>query len=136
MNEENSYLGRGWSFPPQFNIESRTVHMAADETDIEQSLHILLSTRLRERLMQPEYGCSLETMLFEPVTVSLKTLIKDRVFTAIYYHEPRVEPLDVLLVASEEEGLVNIFVEYRLRSTNTRHNIVFPFYINEGTNIS
>lgn len=135
MSEERSFLGRGWAFPPEFDHRSLNVRMIADETDIENSLRILLSTRIRERLMQPEYGCNLDVLLFEPMNTGLKTEIKDKVFTAIYYFEPRIEPLEVTLVASETEGLINIHVEYLVRTTNTRHNIVYPFYINEGTSI-
>ena len=135
MNEERSFLGKGWSFPPEFDHQSLTTRMIADETDIESSLHILLATRVRERLLQPDYGCNLDVLLFEPLNTGLKTQMKDRVFTAIYFYEPRVEPLDVTLVSSDAEGMINIYVEYRVRITNTRHNIVYPFYINEGTNI-
>ncbi len=135
MNEEKSFLGRGWAFPPEFDHKSLTVKMMTDLADIESSLHILLSTRVGERLMQPSYGCNLEVMLFEPMTLSMQTQVKDWVFTAIYYFEPRVEPLEVIFIASEEEGIINIYIEYRIRNTNTRHNIVYPFYLNEGTNI-
>jgi uncharacterized protein len=135
MNEEKSFLGKGWAFPPEFDHKSLTVRMTSDEADIESSLHILLSTRVGERLMQPSFGCNLEVMLFEPLTLTLETQIKDWVFTAIYYFEPRVEPLEVNFIASEEEGVINIYIEYRIRNTNTRHNIVYPFYLNEGTNI-
>jgi uncharacterized protein len=135
MNEEKSFLGRGWAFPPEFDHKSLTVRMTTDLADIESSLHILLSTRVGERLMQPSYGCNLEVMLFEPMTLSMQTQVKDWVFTAIYYFEPRVEPIEVTFIANEEEGIINIIVEYRIRNTNTRHNIVYPFYLNEGTNI-
>jgi uncharacterized protein len=135
MNEEKSFLGRGWAFPPEFDHQSLNVRMISNETDIENSLHLLLSTPIGERLLQPEYGCNLDILLFEPLSTGLKTQVKDKVFTAIYYYEPRVEPLDVTLIASETEGLINIYVEYAIRITNTRHNIVYPFYLNEGTNI-
>jgi uncharacterized protein len=135
MNEEQSFLGRGWAFPPTFDHQSLTVRMLTDEADIENSLQVLLRTRIRERLMQPEFGCNMEDLLFEPLNTGIVTKMKDRVFTAIYYYEPRVEPIDVTLIANETEGLINIYVEYSIRTTNSRHNIVFPFYLNEGTNI-
>jgi phage baseplate assembly protein W len=109
--------------------------MIADEADIKNSMEVLLSTRVGERFLQPKYGCNLDEILFEPLTVSLQTYIKDLVFTAIYYFEPRIKPEKVTLTPSETEGLAIISVEYTIRATNTRHNLVYPFYLNEGTNI-
>ena len=71
--------------------------------------------------------------MFEPLTLSLQTYIRDLVFTAIYYYEPRISPEEVTLTATEEEGLILVSIDYVIRSTNTRHNIVYPFYLQEGT---
>ena len=133
MAENISFLGTGWSFPPEFSRARRGVKMISDETDIENSLEVLLATRIGERIMQPEYGCNLNEMMFEPLTLSLQTYIRDLVFTAIYYYEPRISPEEVTLTATEEEGLILVSIDYVIRSTNTRHNIVYPFYLQEGT---
>lgn len=135
MEETRSFLGSGWSFPPQFSKPTRNALMISDEADIKNSMEILLSTRVGERILQPKYGCNLDEILFEPLTVSLQTYIKDLVFTSIYYFEPRIKPENVTLIPSAEEGLVIVSVEYLIRATNTRHNLVYPFYLNEGTNI-
>ena len=131
-----SFLGTGWSFPPQFSKASKEVKMISDEVDIKNSLEILLATRSGERIMQPEYGCNLDEMIFEPLNVSLQTYIKDLVFTAIYMYEPTINPEQVTLEPVDEEGMVNVTIVYRIRSTNTRHNLVFPYYIKEGNNLS
>jgi len=132
MSVSNSFLGTGWSFPPQFNKTTGSVEMLSDEDDIQNSLRVLLCTRVGERIMQPAYGCNMDVLLFEPINVSLLTYVKDLVFTAIYYFEPRVEPQDVTVEATEEEGTVLVNVEYVTRSTNSRHNLVFPYYLEEG----
>ncbi|WP_159523325.1 GPW/gp25 family protein [Sunxiuqinia indica] len=137
-NEFNtSFLGTGWSFPPEFAKKAQQVRMSADERDIEESLQILLSTRLGERIMHPDYGCDLTDLIFEPLSVTVKTYISNLVETAILYHEPRIllHKID-LLADSENEGLVKIKVEYTVSSTNSRKNYVYPFYINEGTNLN
>jgi phage baseplate assembly protein W len=85
--------------------------------------------------MQPKFGCNMDELLFEPLNVTLQTYIKDLVSTAIFYYEPRIQPDDVKLVAAEEEGVVLLTIDYTIRSTNTRHNLVYPFYLNEGTNL-
>lgn len=133
MEETNSFLGRGWGFPPQFQKTGKEVVMLSDEEDIQSSLEILLSTRVGERIMQPGYGCNLDVLLFEPVTLTLQTYIKDLVFTAIYLYEPRISPENVELNVLENEGLIEVDVEYLIRATNARHNLVYPFYLGEAT---
>jgi len=133
MDEINSFLGTGWSFPPQFSKTGKNVNMISDEDDIHNSLEVLLATRVGERLMQPMYGCNLDVLLFEPIDITLQTYIKDLVFTSIFYYEPRVKPDDVKLTVPDQEGSILIEVQYTVRATNTRYNLVYPFYLNEGT---
>lgn len=129
------FLGRGWGFPPAF--DTKGVGMTTGVEDIEKSLEILLSTRLRERIMLPEYGCNLDVFLFESINTSLRTQIKETVKDAIYYHEPRIDPLNVTLEQPPESlGSLFIVIEYRIRATNTRYNYVFPFYKEEATQLA
>ena len=131
-----SFLGTGWSFPPAFDKTANNVLMISDEEDIRSSLHILLTTRLGERVMQPTYGCNLDSLVFESLTSSFKSFIRDLVKSAILYHEPRVKLNKVLLDDSRDlEGVILITVDYTVRATNTRFNYVFPYYKNEGTDI-
>ena len=133
MNNENSFLGRGWSFPFQFSKEAKSAVMLSDEEDIRNSLEILLSTTVGERIMQPDYGCNLDILLFEPINLSLSTYIKDLVFNAIYLFEPRIQPEEVILSGNREDGIIELKVNYMIRATNARHNLVFPFYTGEAT---
>jgi phage baseplate assembly protein W len=121
-NFENTFLGRGWAFPPEFNPVSGQTKMLSNEDDIQSSLRVLLATRVGERIMQPSFGCNLDIMLFEPLNTTLKTEIKDLIFTAIYNYEPRIRPLSISLTGKDDE----------VKATNSRYNLVFPFYINEG----
>ncbi len=77
MSEINSFLGTGWSFPPQFSKTEKASKLISNEEDIKNSLVVLLATRVGERIMQPKYGCNLEVLLFEPIDTTLKTYIKD-----------------------------------------------------------
>lgn len=130
------FLGRGWSFPPVFEKGTQQVKMLEGEEDIHSSLDVLLSTMLGERVMQPRFGCDMKDLLFESVNVSLKSIMVDRVKTALLFYEPRIEVLKIDLKAERElEGMIQIEVEYKVRSTNNRMNYVFPFYRIEGTEI-
>ncbi|MEZ4875157.1 MAG: GPW/gp25 family protein [Flavobacteriaceae bacterium] len=136
MYEKFDFLGKGWGFPPHFDKKTGTVTTTADLEDINKSLHILLSTRLGERIMVPNYGCNLEELLFQPLDVTLKTYIKDLIKTAILYHEPRIDAQKITLDDSMElEGIIYIEIEYIVRITNSRGNMVFPFYKKEGTEL-
>lgn len=136
MYETLDFLGKGWGFPPHFDKKTGGVIMTTDVEDINKSLHILLSTRLGERIMLPEYGCNLEELLFQPLDITLKTYIKDLIKTAILYHEPRIDAKKISLDSSQElEGIIQIEIEYLVRITNSRGNMVFPFYKKEGTEI-
>ena len=132
----NSFLGTGWAFPPTFNKSVGTVEMVSDEEDIRQSLHILLSTSLGERGMQPEYGCNLQDYVFEGLNSTTIGFIKERVANSILYYEPRIiaERIDVTSDGSSDllEGRFTIEVEYTIPGTNSRFNYVYDFYKNEA----
>ena len=131
------FLGTGWSFPPRFNKALKGVEMTRDEPDIKKSLEILLTTMTGERLMEPRYGCNMEEFLFEPLNTTVKTLIKDKIQTAILYFEPRIDVTAIELNdLNQLEGEVLIEIEYMVRATNSRFNFVFPYYITEGTEIN
>jgi len=133
-----SFLGKGWSFPPTFDLSNKSIEMVENQKDIEQSLEILLSTRVGERVLRSDYGCDLTAMLFESITVTLLTKIKRIIERAITQYEPRID-LDNIFFTNQNknqlEGIINIQLEYTIRSTNSRLNFVYPFYIKEGTNI-
>ena len=132
-----AFLGRGWSFPPTFDRTLSRVEMLEEEADIASSLEILFSTATGERVMLPEYGCNLDELVFESLDTRMKTLMADKVENAILYHEPRIDLERVRLDDSRElEGVVLIEIIYRVRTTNTRFNFVYPYYKLEGTDIN
>lgn len=141
MPPEASFLGTGWAFPPAFGAGGAQVEMVSDAEDIEQSLRILLSTQPGERVMQELFGCDLRSVLFEQVDQGLINRITRLVGDAILYHEPRIrlERITVtesplvsgVLIASPEMALL-LNIHYTVRSTNSRYNLVYPFYLEEA----
>ena len=132
----NDFLGRGWSFPPTFTITSQSVEMTEKVDDIYKSLEILLSTRVGERVMQPKYGCNLDELIFESLDTATKTIIIDKIKTAILYFEPRIDAKKIELNTDNElEGIIVLEIEYVVRATNSRFNFVYPYYRNEGTEL-
>lgn len=134
--ENTNFLGIGWAFPPTFDAINKNVGMLEGVDDIYSSLHILLTTMQGERIMQPRYGCNLEDLIFEPLDTALKTLMIDKIETAILLYESRITA-DSISIQEEENnsGMVRIQIDFTVKTTNSRYNFVFPFYNKEGTEI-
>lgn len=134
MNNDDhytSFLGTGWSFPPSFAAGG--VRMSADEADIADSLKILFGTTAGERFLQPKYGLDLHGLMFEPMTTTLRTFLIDRVRTAILVYEPRIKVVSLNIDSPDPNaGTLSILLEYETRATNSRFNLVFPFYNNDS----
>lgn len=132
--EDKSFLGKGWGFPPTFKNQSGSVIMVTDEKDIFQSLQILLTTALKERIMRSDYGCDLSALLYENLTITLLTKIKGIIENAILLYEPRIDLLGIdFFTENSTNGVVTIEITYKIRATNSRKNFVFPYYLEEGT---
>lgn len=124
-----AFLGTGWSFPPEFSGNGRGVAMISGEDDVHSSLVILFGTVMGERFLMPEYGLSPNEILFEPIGTTMKAFLKDRIATAILIHEPRVRVLSLEIDNPEPgAGSARISLEYEIRATNSRYNLVYPFY--------
>ncbi len=133
MTADSSFLGTGWSFPPAFTRGGADVEMVSGVENIHQSLQILLSTQRGERIFQDEFGCDLNHVLFEEIDQGMVNTLTSLISDAILYHEPRIALDNLEISESEtEQGLLLIRIEYTVRSTNSRFNMVYPFYINEA----
>jgi len=137
---DKSFLGSGWGFPIEFDSDpvskSLRVRMASEEEDIRESLWILFSTRPGQRVMQPSYGCALHALVFEVINETTFEEIREVVERAILFFEPRIHLDQVDVDAGQVyEGVLQIRVDYSIRTTNTRSNVVYPFYFREGTSV-
>lgn len=122
-----SFLGTGWSFPPRFSRSGAV--MVSNEADIHESLVILFGTVAGERLFEPKYGLDMHEMMFEPMSTTMRTLLLDRVRTSILVYEPRIKVITLSVDSPDPNtGQLNIQLDYEVRATNSRFNLVFPFY--------
>lgn len=133
MRQHNDFLGTGWAFPPSFTKANQSPRLSQDEQDIQQSLMILLSTIPGERIMHPEYGCYLHRMVFEQLSPTTFTEIKTCIREAILFFESRIDLLKIDIQAEPQQGRLMINLTYRIITTNARGNMVYPFYLQEGT---
>ncbi|NKB82604.1 MAG: hypothetical protein GKS05_12105 [Nitrospirales bacterium] len=136
MGIDKTFLGTGWAFPPEFHQRAKGVKLVSEGDDIWESLKILLLTSPGERVMYPSYGCGLKGLVFEHMNDSAIAELTDIITRAILFFEPRIT-LNAVDVNTDElyEGKLLIHLDYTVRMTNARSNMVFPFYFREGTNI-
>jgi uncharacterized protein len=129
MASDQPFLGTGWSFPPTFDQTRGEVVLTSGVEDIERSLEIIFTTALGERVMNPAFGCGLDDMVFEAMNTGRLTYLENLIKTAILYHEPRIDADAVEVRPDEAEGTLWIHIGYTVRTTNSRFNFVYPFYL-------
>lgn len=135
MDNNEAFLGQGWAFPPEFFSNGSQVELVSGEEDIRQSLNILLSTALGERTMFSSYGSDLTKFMFEEIDQGMINGLRNAVEDSLLNNEPRIKVLNVSLdLSNAPSGTVLISVDYLVRTTNNRYNMVYPFYIYEASN--
>jgi Bacteriophage baseplate protein W len=126
------FIGKGWRFPI---IPGPTGALAYNdaEDNVEQSLRLLLLTRLGERVMRGDFGSRLGELVFAPGSEQNLRALENEVQNAILKFEPRVDVLDVTAEADAADPTkITVALSYRVRRTNTRDTLVFPFYLVRG----
>lgn len=123
------FIGRGLRFP--MGVDHRgAIAMTAGPEDLDCSIKLVLATAPSERVMRPSFGCRIWDLLFEPVNSNTVGLMSQAVREALAQWEPRVQVEDVHVVPDDDDSsLVHIEVVYRVRATNDRRNLVYPFYV-------
>jgi uncharacterized protein len=126
------FLGVGFGFPlrvtPQGGLAT-----ARDEQRVEESIYLILGTKIGERVMMPAFGCAIHDLVFAPNNAATRTRAIDSVRRALVTFELRIDVLDVTAeTAPAEPNLLLLRVAYRVRATNALGNLVFPFYLNEA----
>lgn len=126
------FLGRGWAFPDGLGRDDE-IAMVADAEDIRQAIRLILATDPGERVMRPEFGAGLRSLLFEPINANTVVMVRHRVEEALVTWEPRIDVESVAVSAEEAaSGRLLIRIDYVIRATNTFDNLVYPFYLRES----
>ncbi|MHB0858031.1 MAG: GPW/gp25 family protein [Anaerolineae bacterium] len=125
----NPIIGRGWRFPPALD-ERGTIALASDESEIDQSIQIILSTAPGQRVMRPEFGCRLHDLVFGPNSPSTLGLAARYVREALGRWEPRIEVTQVAVEPdSGNPSALVVAISYRIVATHSNRSLVFPFYL-------
>jgi phage baseplate assembly protein W len=129
MSDAADFIGRGITFPLRVD-QSGSIALGAGADGIDASIRMALITAPGERVMRPQFGCRIWNLLFEPINANTLGLMAEAVRDAISQWEPRVDLEDVDLQPDPDNpSRVVINLTYRVRSTNDRRNLVYPFYV-------
>jgi uncharacterized protein len=124
-----SFVGRGFAFPMGVDTDGG-IRMTRGPEDLDASMRVILSTAPSERLMRPQFGCRIWDLMFEPVNFNTLGQMAEAAGEAIAQWEPRVDVLGIECEPDVRDSfLVNINITYRVRATNDRRNLVYPFYV-------
>ena len=125
------FLGVGWRFP--LDHEGAAYGSSAFERSARESIIIILSTARGERVMRPSFGCGIHELLFNANSAATRALAAHEVEEALRTWEPRIEILAVdAATADDAEQVILVAVEYRVRKTDNRFNLVYPFYLDRA----
>ena len=124
---DDDFLGRGWAWPIRLD-HTGGVALAHAEREVEQSIVLILSTAPGERPMRPEFGCALLGTVFAPADATTAGMVREAVSRALERWEPRIEVEDVRVTTGNGPEL-SVEIDYLLRATNDRRNLVFPYYV-------
>ena len=119
----------GWKFPPSFNKFSKSVDVVDNENSIKESLYILLTTIPGERLMELDYGCDIQSILFKPLDLNAKTYLSNNIKSSILKWEPRIEVTNINIDGENFEGTLNISISYIIKVNGKNDNLDFQYKI-------
>lgn len=139
-NEAGAFLGRGFKFPIQADEATGRMMTSAYEEDIREAVYLILMTRKGERIRNPEFGCRIHEFTFAAMDYTSQKEMERSVEEALILWEPRIRDIEVHISEGTpndpREGVLEIAIDYVVRTTNNPYNLVFPFYINEGFGIN
>lgn len=131
MSETKKILGKGWAFPPRFNADTNQTVMVEGVEDINQSLYILFTTEIGERIMQPNFGSAMKSMIFESINEHFKSYMRLVLTRSIALFEARIKPISIEFSEDETlEGRYLMHLDYFVLATQQKNSFVFPFYLN------
>lgn len=123
------FLGSGMKFPPQINPATGRFEVSSRETSVKESVYIILMTQKSERWIRPEFGSSLMNYTFMDTSATMLNLMAREVAGDLIKQEPRLADVNVKIDAKSKQGCLIIYIDYLIRETNVRDNLVFPFYL-------
>lgn len=127
------FLGTGWASPVAVDENTGDIRLSRHENDVEEAIVTILKTAPGERPMRPDFGCGIHDYVFAPDNAQTAGMIRFHVEQALGRWEPRIVNLSVRVSSDRARpGVLLIHIAYTVRSTDSRFNLVYPFYLERG----
>ena len=126
---EQKFLGSGMKFPPQINPATGRFEVSKGAVSVKESVYLILMTQKTERWIRPEFGSSLMSYTFMDTSNTMLNIMAREIASDLMTQEPRIADVNIRVDAAEKQGCLIIYIDYLIRETNTRDNLVFPFYL-------
>lgn len=127
---DKSFLGTGMKFPPQVNSATGRFLTASETESVKESIYLILMTAKTERIMRPDFGSNLMEYTFMDINETSVNMMKRSLASQLIEQEPRISDVRIETDTESKKGCMIVYIDYLISSTNTRENIVFPFYLN------
>lgn len=130
--ENQDYLGTGMKFPPQADPGTGRFVLSSGAQSVKESVYLILMTHQGERWLEPGFGSRLMTYTFMDTSPTMLGLMVNDLRSALLRQEPRISDVDIDVDPTVRDGCLIVNIEYTVALTNSRENLVFPFYLNAG----
>lgn len=132
-DDAKRFLGTGWKFPVTVDPNTGRILTSSYEEDIEEAIRIIILTRTGERIMRPDFGCRVYEYVFDGMEYTTVSQMEREVREALIRWEPRITDVEVQVETGEDASRPVFHIHYVVRSTNSPYNLVFPYYLSEGS---
>lgn len=129
---DRRFLGTGMKFPPQIDPATGRFVTVSGNRAVKESLYLILMTQTTERLVRPEFGSDIMSFTFMDTGTTVMSMFRRNITETILNQEPRISDVDVDMEFREKQGAIIISINYLVAATNSRENLVFPFYLDRG----
>ena len=129
---DKRFLGTGMKFPPQIDPATGRFMTVSGNQSVKESLYLILMTQTTERIVHPEFGSDIMSYTFMDTGTTMMSIFRRNIMETILSQEPRISDVDVEMEYRENQGAIIISINYMVSATNTRDNLVFPFYLDKG----
>lgn len=130
--DERAFLGTGMKFPPQIDPGTGRFALSSGPQNVKESVYIILMTNRGERWLDPDFGSEIMRYTFMDTSLTMLNLLSSDLRTLLMEQEPRISDVTVDIDPEVKDGCMLVNVAYTVADTNTRDNLVFPFYLNAG----
>ena len=126
---QDQKIGRGINYPVEIDDSKylKDIKKVSGISVINQSLYIILNTRVGERFFLPEFGTKLHRYIFDKNTYVVKDKVREEVLRCVKMWEKRIDEVKVTVEDdTSETSRLKVIIYYHVKNTNETGSFVMP----------